>query len=212
MTMNAEPPVGIPEPATTPEVQIASATAVAPVAAAPEAPIAVPGPVNDISAEEFAAGLRTLEQAMAVAWTSREQTAKELIGKVEDQDAQKTQLAQLELEKAQWQTAQALIPLQLQQRHAALQEISRRTGVPVTLLATAKTEQDVQTIVTTWVSAHPRPAAPVQAPVQATPPAGDQIQPVSKIDSGINTGAGSAGQEPWRNLSASDRVAFALRG
>ena len=211
------------EPA--PQVEDPIAAALAATAATeeaakiPAAPVvepvaAVPAPqVPDISPAEFAAGVRNLEQAMAVAWASREQTAKQLIEQVPDDDIKAKQLQQLELEKVQWQLAQAQIPQQLQQRHAALQEISTRTGVPVKLLATAKTESDIVTIIDAWGN-RPQAAAPNQgAPSQqAVLPQADPVQPVAqKVDSAVNTGAGGAGQESWRSLSAADKIAYALR-
>lgn len=171
-------------------------------------PEVAPAPVVenpvDISPEEFAAGVRTLEQSMATAWASRELTTKQLISQVEDPDQRQQALSKLELEKAQWQVASQLIPMQLAQRNNALQEIAKQTGVPVSVLATAKSQEDVTTLINAWGKAHPK-AAPTPAPTEVVQATG------TKIDSGVNTGTGAGKQEVWRNMSAADKIAWALR-
>lgn len=197
-----------PAAAINPEAAVSDATAAPPVTTTPEPP--APDPI-DISPDEFAAGVRQLEQAMATAWASRELTATQIIQNLPDQEAQKAELARLAQEKREWQTAQQLIPFQLNQRNQALQAIAKQTGVPVSLLAVAKDQNDVNTIIGTWQRAHPvRQAAPAPAaPAAQADPA--PTGPAPKVDSGVNAGVGAGGNEVWRSMSAADKIAWALK-
>ena len=224
----------------TPPVQVAPVTdppvtqVVAPVVPPVAEPVVVPVPVvvapPDYSAGELDAALRILEAQAAASMTTEFRAAEMVVKSLPETEENKAQLnlarQQLELQRQQLQhQLGTVIPQAMQQYKAFLLKQHEDHGIPISLLATATTEQQLNAIITEWGKAHPKQVnkevvpggsttaggqasgSPAPSPQTAAPVAA-QAPPAKPMDSGVTSGGPT--DEPWRNLSAREKVLFGM--
>ena len=127
---------------------------------------------------------------------------------------------QLELEKSQLQhQLNTQLPEAIRQYKEGLLQLNREHNVPISLLATAQTQEQLSVIVAEWVKAHPKTEVKEAVSVVAVvaggqavaPPAPAQAQSgvaASGLDSGL--AIGGAVDEPWRGMSAKEKILFGM--
>ena len=228
----------MPDDLTPPVVSEVVAPVTEPVAVVPVAePVVVPAPVvapvvaaPDFSAGELDAALRVIEAQAASGMVADFKAAEMVIKAVPETAENKAQLdlarQQLELQRQQMQhQLGTVIPQAMQQYKAFLLKQHEDHGIPISLLATATTEQQLNAIITEWGKAHPKQVnkevvpggsttaggqasgSPAPSPQTAAPVAA-QAPPAKPMDSGVTSGGPT--DEPWRNLSAREKVLFGM--
>jgi hypothetical protein len=101
------------------------------------------------------------------------------------------------------------IPGQLKNWQDGLVRTAKETGVPVSVLAEAKNKAELDMIIVRYKLTHPEPAKPAAKKVDAPEKGEDSPVRVRQTDSGVSVGAGG---EDWRNLSAMEKIKYALAG
>lgn len=227
MPDDVTPPVG--EPTSTvvaPEVVPAVVAPPVETPPAPPAPIATP----DIGVAELDSAIRLMEAQVAAGMTTDLRAKEMVLNQIPETAENKAQrdmaVQQLALERQQLQhQLQNVLPQALGQYKATLLKINTDDGVPISLLATAQSEQQLEILRREWVKAYPKtqvkeavpsgtvvaggragvPPAPAVTPSTegATPPT-----PVVVLDSGQTSGGPT--DEPWRNMTAKEKIIFGM--
>ena len=222
----------------TPPASVVVAPVTEPVVAPTEpvvAPVTDPvvvAPVTppDFSAGELDAALRVIEAQAAASMTTEFRAAEIVVKALPETEENKAQLnlarQQLELQRQQLQhQLGTVIPQAMQQYKTFLLKQHEDHGIPISLLATATNEQQLNAIITEWGKAHPKvnkevvPGVSTTAGGQASgAPAPPLTQPLTQVvtppvaakpmDSGVTSGGPT--EEPWRNLSAREKVLFGM--
>ena len=201
----------------TPVVEPVIAPEVAEVVAAP-AIVAAP----DISLAELDSALRLMEAQLAAGLTTDIKAKEMVLNSIAETEENRQQrslaVQQLAVEKAQMQhQLQNVLPQALQQFKAELLRINKEDGVPISMLAMAQSEDQIRTITREWVKAHPKTEAKEAVPVVAVVAGGQAVAPPAPaqatttapgLDSGLSVGG--AVEEPWRGMSAKEKILFGM--
>lgn len=194
---------------------------VAPVVAeVVEAPAIVAAP--DISVAELDSALRLMEAQLAAGLTTDIKAKEMVLNSIAETEENKQQrslaVQQLAVEKAQMQhQLQNVLPQALQQYKTELLRINKEDGVPISMLAMAQSEDQIRTITREWVKAHPKTEAKEAVPVVAVVAGGQAVAPPALaqtpttapgLDSGLSVGG--AVEEPWRGMSAKEKILFGM--
>ena len=165
---------------------------------------------KDLTNEEIATAAREIERTLATTAQARLAALQGVIASEKDTDRKAELEKQLSEEVQQWQTIGAVLPERLRQYQTYLKDVHEKTGVPLRLLTTAKTEADLRNVVGAWTEAHPKVVAKKEEPAKPGEEEGEpESKPVPrKVDSGVNSGA--SGNEDWRKLSAMDKIRMGL--
>ena len=201
-------------------------TELTPPVVAPVAEVVAPVRAPDFSAGELDAALRVIEAQAAASMMTEFRATEMVVKALPETEENKAQLTlarqQLELQRQQLQhQVGTVIPQAMQQYKAFLLKQHEDHGIPISLLATATNEQQLNAIITEWGRAHPKtqankevvPGVSTTAGGQASgapapSPVTPQVAPARPMDSGVTSGGPT--DEPWRNLSAREKVLFGM--
>ena len=168
-----------------------------------ETPEVVEVNVEDIeAAARLDAAIPALEAALFFQWKEAASSYDAAIKSEEDEGAKR--LLQAEKKEKEAEAKQAIA----QQMHNArlwvdaVKQTAKETGVPLEILADAKTEGDVKKYIRHYgKSPKAEPAAVAEPPVVEPPAApAEEVH----VDSGVNTGGNS--NDPWRTMSPMDKI------
>ena len=172
-----------------------------------ETPEVVEVNVEDIeAAARLDAAIPALEAVLFSKWNEAAASYDSAIRSEEDEGAKR--LLQAEKKEKEAEAKQAIS----QQVHNsrlwvdAVKQAAKESGVPVSILAKATSEEDVKT----FIKHYSKPIKAAPAAVVEPAAAEEPVAPAEEVhvDSGVNTGG--SGSDPWRTMSPMDKILLGI--